>query len=181
MSLGMTLAALQFLIALLCALCPDDGLALHEYDKINLPSDDVATEHLWTARVASVMTDTDADELLAFAQHESNFISNVVSKETAGVSCGVMTPEVLARCTPKSLLEQYLAGGTHLRGWYDAMHGSHYWALVGVAGGYVLIAACKQGPVYNQRGFDVCTFPSNIDYRVTSIRRVRVKHQKTNT
>lgn len=142
---------------------------------MNLHADDVAITHLWTARVAAAITGTDPDEILAFAQHESNFISNNITIESHGESCGVMTPEILAKCTPAPLLDQYLAGATHLAGWYKAAHGDRRAALIGVAGGFALIATCNQGPVLNARGIDVCTFPNDIDRRIAAIRAMRSK------
>jgi hypothetical protein len=172
----MTIVA-DLIIRLLCVLYPQDGQALRSYDPANLASDEIAAEHVWTARVAAEIAGVDADEVLAIAQHESNFISNVVSPEIAagGVSCGVMTPTVERKCEQKTLLEQYQQGARHLRGWYDATGFDRPRAFQGLAGGYALIRSCESGPVLNKRGIDGCKYADDISWRIRGIHAARRK------
>jgi soluble lytic murein transglycosylase-like protein len=103
-----------------------------------------AVQHLRAARVAAVVVDVDPDLLLSIAHHESRYSATEATPEVGGrVSCGVMTPEPVAACGAATMLDGYLAGARHLRGWLDACHGDQRCALTGYAGGYRLIAICR--------------------------------------
>lgn len=139
------LGMLDLIVAILCALSPSAGADLRGFDPVDLTDDTVAAEHVWSARVAAVVAGVDVDDVLALAWHESRFTSNVVSHEPGNrVSCGVLTPEPVARCVPRALVDQYLAGARHLRVWRDAVRGDRWTALVGLAGGYAAIAGCAR-------------------------------------
>lgn len=105
---------------------------------------DTALEHATAAATAARVYHVDPALLLSIAWHESRYSVAAVGPEVHGVSCGVMTPEPVARCPRATLLGGYMAGAAHLRTWLDATHDLHT-ALTGYAGGYALIAACARG------------------------------------
>lgn len=137
---------------------------------------ELAAEHLAAARVAGAAYRVDPDLLLAIAWRESRYATNATTAETGGrVSCGVMTPEPTARCSRQTVLDGYLAGARHLRVWLGATRNEHA-ALLGYAGGYRLIAACRRGPVLRVRGglsLDLCVTRELA--RVAWIRRERTR------
>jgi hypothetical protein len=108
---------------------------------------EIAREHVTVARAAAAVYDVDADLLLSIAHHESRYQHAAVSSEAGDrVSCGVMTPEPVATC-PKvmTILGGYLEGARHLRGWLTACGENERCALFGYAGGYRLLAMCREG------------------------------------
>jgi len=115
-----------------------------------------AAAHLTAARSAANATKVDPYLLLYIAWHESRFNPRERTPESGGrESCGVMTPFPRARCARRSLADQYLIGAKHLRGWFDACRGNARCALLGYAGGYRLIRACRRGPMRRRRGRNV--------------------------
>lgn len=171
---------LRVAIALLTPTSDADAQALHRFAPEEVTVDQ-AREHVWAARVAAATYDVDADAVLAIAYHESHFAEDAVTRESGGrVSCGSMTPYPTARCSRKSLLGQYLDGARHWAvDWRRAgdVHGDHE-ALLGYAGGYALIRACRQGPVLRHQtsGDDLCRTPEafwRIRARIRAARRAR--------
>jgi hypothetical protein len=143
---------------------------------------ELAAENLAAARVAGAVYELDADLVLSIAAHESHYESDAVTSERDGkVSCGVMTPEPIARCSKQTALGGYLAGAKHLRGWIDGpesnCHGNLYCALLGYAGGYDLISACATGPVFRKTGHhdDLCLTPRVFLWRRNWIRNERTR------
>lgn len=138
---------LKLLVAILCATADPGPLA----DQIAaLPDVKItraqAIEHAWSARVVGAVTGESPARLIALGWHESRLTSNVVAQEAGGrVSCGVMTPTPVEACHTTPLVAQYLTGALHVREWLDATHGDRHIAMIGVAGGYRLIAACARG------------------------------------
>ena len=157
---------LELLVVLLSCLVPSVGADLRRFDPADLPSDEAAAEHVWSARVAAAATGLDPTEVLAVAWHESRFTSNVDAPDGGARGCGVMTPTPTPRCVRKPLVAQYLDGATHLRGWYDAVPG-RWAAFAGLAGGYALIQACVEGRG-PERG---CRYALAIDDIMRRIRR----------
>ena len=130
-----------------------------------------AVLHLGAARAAALETGTDPELVLSISWHESRYVSNAVGVEPGGrVSCGVLTPEPVARCGRVGLVDQYVAGARHLRVWMDATPSLHA-ALLGFAGGYRLIAMCQRGPVIIRPGVDACLTPEVFMWRAAWIRR----------
>lgn len=139
---------------------PDaEARALRSWDPVDL-TDASAAAHLAAARSAAVAEGVDPYLLLYIAWHESRFNPRERTPESGGrESCGVMTPFPRARCARRPLVGQYLAGAKHLRGWFDACRGNARCALLGYAGGYRLIRACRRGPMRRRRGravVDLC-------------------------
>lgn len=128
---------------------------------------DTALEHATAAATAARVYRVDAALLLSIAWHESRYSVAAVGPEARGVSCGVMTPEPVARCPRATMLGGYLAGAAHLRTWLDATHDEHT-ALLGYAGGYALIAACARGEKLHG-----CTTPAVFVGRARAIRTGR--------
>lgn len=107
-------------------------------------TDSTALDHARAAVIAAATYDVDPALLLSIGWHESRYLPATVTPELGHkTSCGVMTPEPLARCTVTTVLAGYLAGAAHLRGWYDACHGDETCALTGYAGGWHLIRLCQ--------------------------------------
>ncbi len=130
--------------ALLMLLLGTDAEALRQTAPVDLTLPRAAV-HLGAARAAASAYGLDPDLLLSIAWHESRYTDSATTPEIGGkVSCGALTPEPLPRCAPATLLEQYLAGAKHLRGWITAAHGDLHTALLGYAGGYALIRACQR-------------------------------------
>jgi hypothetical protein len=139
-----------------------------------------AVQHLAAARVAALETGVDADLILSVAAHESHYESNAIGPESGGrVSCGTMTPTPVTTCVRVGLVEQYLAGARHLRGWIDAMHGNMRLGLIGYAGGFRLIAACAKGPVMIRPSVDACLTPDVFLWRAAWIKRERTRQSPT--
>lgn len=154
-------AMLEFLIYVLIAIDPGDGgVALARTAPQDLTVER-ASAHLWAARVAAVATGTDADVLLSIAWHESRYTDAVTPERGDRASCGAMTPTPVARCAPRSLLDQYLDGARHLRAWIDAAPHAYF---LGYAGGYHLIRLCTEDPQAR-----ACAFPSVIRARAKLI------------
>lgn len=150
---------LRILFAILTQTSDEDAEGLHRFAPNEVTVAD-AYEHVWSARVAAATYGVDADLLLAISWHESRYKVTARSPESGGrVSCGVMQPTPVASCPVASMLDGYLAGAEHLRGWIVAMHGNEHAALVGYAGGYRLLAACAQGPVLIRPAVDACRTP----------------------
>jgi hypothetical protein len=136
---------------------------------------DAATEHLGSARLAAFIVGVDADLVLSIAAHESRYRADAVGPEPGGrVSCGVMTPEPVARCPHQTVLEGYLVGARHLRAWIRATRDLRT-ALLGYAGGFAMIRACARGPVLRATGRhdDLCATPRVFMWRRDLIRRGR--------
>lgn len=141
---------LDLVVAVIMTLvAPADGAALASTAPRYLDVDG-AREHIAGAVVAATLTRTDPAMLLSIAHHESRYQHREVTPEEGGkVSCGVMTPEpTLSRraCSDatRSIAAGYLAGARHLRRWLDACDGRTSCALLGYAGGYRLIAHCRE-------------------------------------
>ena len=169
---------LELLAVLLTWLVPDAaaaGLARTAPEPMPLP---VARAHLARAALASAVHRVDPALVLAIAAHESHYDEGAVTPEPGGLySCGVMTPVPGAPCRPQTVLEGYLAGAAHLRGWIGGpgspCHGNLRCALLGYAGGGErgLIGACKAGPVHLRPGVDTCSIAEVFLARARWIRR----------
>ena len=151
---------IQIALALFTPTSDADAEALHRFAP-SYVTIDAARAHVWAARVAATIYSVDADMVLAISYHESRFTPNVVTKESGGrVSCGTMTPYPTKTCAEKPLLAQYLDGTRHWaidwRRAGDVRNDRE--ALLGYAGGYVLIRSCRRGPVlrHKTRGDDLC-------------------------
>lgn len=139
---------------LCCFWQPTETITLPTLPDVHLSSQE-AQQHAVAARVAAYVWDQDPDVLLALAWHESRFTSNQHTPEAGGrESCGVATPEPLTACSDESLIEQYLDTAQHLAAW-QAATGKR--ALIGYAGGYILLHACADG-----RPYGGCTYPAQI-------------------
>lgn len=156
--------ALQFIVRLLLLASPSPASAtrLSAWSGGDLTPASAA-RHLAAARTAACMTGTSAYLLLYIAHHESDFRPTMRTREPGGkFSCGLMTPVPMTRCVPGiDLLEQYLAGAEHLRGWLVACRGRQRCALLGYAGGYALIRACaRRASLWRwrrDRRYDICS------------------------
>lgn len=168
---------LRILLAVLTPASDTDAEGLHRFAP-NEVTVEAAYQHVWAARVVGAIYAVDPDMVLAISFHESRFTDNVVAKEPgARVSCGVMTPYPTATCETKSLLAQYLDGARHWAvDWRRAgdVRNEHE-ALLGYAGGYALIRACRQGPVLRNKteGADLCKTPEVFGWIRTRIRTTR--------
>jgi len=163
-TIKLALHAIRVLWALLAPVDPQDAEGLRVFANNTYPAMDSpmtsekAFEHFYYARVASAIYQQDVHTLLAFGKHESNFEQHAITREVGNkMSCGVTTPiptyskDECERQT-SSLLAGYSAGAEHLRGWYQAGDvRSQIEALRGVGGGYRLIRACREHPVYRDR------------------------------
>lgn len=154
---------LRVALAIVTPATDADATALHRFapDEVTV---DRAREHVWAARVAATIYGVDADMVLAISYHESHFAQDAVTAESGGrVSCGAMTPYPTRACRRRSLLDQYLDGTRHWA--VDWRHAgdvrSAHEALLGYAGGYALIRACRRGPVLRHQttGDDLCQTP----------------------
>jgi hypothetical protein len=158
-----------------------DAEALHRFSPQEV-SVAQASKHVWSARVAAAVFGVDPDMVLAISWHESRFTESVVAAEPGGrVSCGTMTPFPTRSCAAKSLLEQYLDGARHWAiDWGRAGDvRSPREALLGYAGGYYLIRACRQGSVLRHEtwGDDLCRTPevfAQIRDRIIAARKIRI-------
>jgi hypothetical protein len=86
-----------------------------------------------------------------------------------------MQPIMYKQCVAPRLLDGYLEGARHLRGWMRATR-SQRDALVGYAGGYAMIERCKLGPIVRVRAggeVDLCSTPEL--RRTAWIRRERTR------
>jgi hypothetical protein len=154
---------LRILLAIFTPTSDADAEGLHRFAPNEVTVAD-AYEHVWAARVAAATYDVDVEMVLAIGYHESHFSESAVTVERGGrVSCGVMTPIPTSTCTPKTLLAQYLDGARHWAvDWRRAGDvRSEHEALLGYAGGYALIRACRLGPVLRHKtwGDDLCQTP----------------------
>lgn len=153
---------IAFVVAILTALASTGDVADRVGRLPDVQGEHTATfvDHVAAAQVAGWLAGVRPALLLAFAWHESRFTPDYVQPEARGnVSCGVMTPEPIAPpCPRQTLVEQYLAGATHIRVWLAAARGDERLALLGVAGGYHLIAACRDANP-RPRG---CAFPEQM-------------------
>jgi hypothetical protein len=168
---------LRVVIAVLTPTSDADAEGLHRFAPQDVTVEQ-AREHVWAARVAAATYDLDPDELLSVSWHESRFVPNVVSHEPSGrVSCGVMTPvPQQPPCPIEPLVGQYLAGAGHLREWYDAARGNRWAALVGLAGGYALVALCTKEAPPGNRG---CAYPAYLEWIEGRIRAAREEKQQS--
>lgn len=167
----------RIMLAMLTPTSDTDAQALHRFSpgEITVAR---AYDHVWAARVAAAAYNVDADMVLAISWHESRFTDNVVAPEPGGrVSCGAMTPYPTSKCVSKSLLEQYLDGTRHWAiDWGQAgdVRNARE-VLLGYAGGYALIRACRQGPHlrYGTSGDDLCKTPEVFAWIRSRIRAAR--------
>lgn len=114
-----------------------------------MTSRDIARDHIAVAFAVGLVTNTRPTQLLALAYFESDYKINAVTIEEAGkVSCGTMTPEPMARCTPTDLVSNYLVGARHLRGWLDSYPRDERTALLGYGGGFRAIKRCRVEPAH---------------------------------
>lgn len=146
-----------------------------------------AAHHVAGAEMAGWRYHVDPNLLLSIAAHESHYQQAARGPEPGGlVSCGVMTPVPKATCDNEpgifgdedDLFNGYNAGAEHLRAWLDATHGDLHTALVGYAGGYAMINACKAGPITRTRGgreVDLCTIADVFTARARWIRASRAR------
>ena len=155
-------AFLRVALAIFTPTSDADAEALHRFSpEVTVES---AHDHVWAARVSAAIYEVDADMVLAISWHESRFTTNVVATEPGGrVSCGAMTPYPTSKCAVKSLLGQYLDGTRHWAvDWGHAgdVRNEHE-VLLGYAGGYSLIHACRKGPRLRHEtwGDDLCKTP----------------------
>lgn len=133
-----------------------------------------AYAHVWAARVAAARYNADPDMVLAISYHESRFTPDTVTPGPAGtVSCGAMTPYPTIQCPHQTLLAQYLEGTRHWTLWNGApaVHSAHE-GLLGYAGGYALIQACRQGVVL-RHGHNLCKTPEVFEAIRTQILKAR--------
>jgi hypothetical protein len=125
-------------------------------------SSDAAAENLAAARLAGAVYKFDPDLLLAIAWRESRYQPGAIGPVVRGKrACGVMQPIMHKQCVAPRLLDGYLEGARHLRGWVRATR-SQRDALVGYAGGYAMIEKCKLGPIVRERAggvVDLCSTP----------------------
>jgi hypothetical protein len=127
---------------------------------------ETAREHLTAAQAAAVQHDLEPELLLAIAYRESRYTVNVTGPEVRGKhACGVMQPLMETACRSQTLLEGYLVGARHLRGWLDTKtcRGDLRCAMLGYAGGYSLLKGCAAGKVLVERSgrkVDLCTIPA---------------------
>jgi hypothetical protein len=154
---------LHVLLAIFTSTSDADAEGLHRFDP-NEVTVDQARDHVWAARVAATYYNVDVDMVLAIGWHESRFTDSVVAVEPGGrVSCGAMTPYPTRTCKKKTLLEQYFDGTKHWAvDWRRAGDvRNEREVLLGYAGGYHLIRACRQGPVlrHETEGDDLCKTP----------------------
>jgi len=174
---------LRVMVAIFTPASDADAEALHHFSPEEVTVDR-AYEHVWAARVAAAIYDVDADMVLAISWHESRFTANVVAAEPGGrVSCGAMTPYPTKKCVAKPLLAQYLDGTRHWA--VDWAHAgdvrNEHEALLGYAGGYSLIRACRQGPVLRHvtQGDDLCKTPEVFAWIRSRI--IAARQQKANS
>jgi hypothetical protein len=168
------------LVAIFTPIGNADAEALHRFAPGDVTVDD-AYEHVWAARVAAARYGVDETEILAIAWHESRFTDGVVAKEPGGrVSCGALTPYPTKSCTKKTLLAQYLDGTRHWAVDWRLARGvrGEREALLGFAGGYRLIRACRVGPVlrHGTSGDDLCRTPevfAQIRARIRAVRDIQ--------
>ncbi len=172
------IAELLFRLALVMTSTRDsEALARTAPETITL---DVSRENVAASRAAAILYDVDPDLLLSIAAHESRYDHRAVTPERGGlVSCGVMTPTPVASCEKApSILDGYLAGARHLRvDWLSSTRTKHE-ALLGYAGGWTLINACREGPVISVRAngeIDLCNTDKVFLWRASWIRRERMR------
>lgn len=123
---------------------------------------ETARQHLVAARFAGAVYNVDPDLMLGIAWYESRYITTVVGPVVKGKrACGVMQSIMKDGCPKNPTLEDgYLEGAKHLREWLDASRNDLHTAMLGYAGGYALIKACKGGKLMVVRGgrqVDLCT------------------------
>jgi len=170
---------LRVAIAIFTPTSDADAAGLHRFAPEEVTVDR-AREHVRAARVAAAIYGVDVDTILAIAYHESHFAESAVTRESGGrVSCGAMTPYPTRACSPRSLLGQYLDGTRHWAiDWRRAgdVRGDRE-ALLGYAGGYALIRACRRGPVLRHEtyGDDLCRTPEAFARIRTRIRAARIQ------
>lgn len=165
----------RILLAIFTPTSDADAEALHRFAPHEVTIAD-ARAHVWAARVAATAYGMDADLLLAIAWHESRYEVNARGSESGGrVSCGVMQPTPVVTCPAANMLDGYLEGAKHLRGWIVAMHSDEHAALVGYAGGYRLLTACTQGSVFIRSAVDACRTPEIFRVLAGRIARERRK------
>jgi hypothetical protein len=140
---------IRLIIAFVCSVFDARTSDLAEGARRTAPTyltDVTALEHALAASTAARVWNVDPALLLSIAWHESRYEVTEVTPEVGGrVSCGVMTPEPVARCSREGLVDSYLRGARHLAQWLSAMHGNLRAALGGYAGGYRLLAFCADG------------------------------------
>lgn len=154
----------RILLALVTPTSSAEAAGLHRFAPEEVTVEN-AYVHVWAARVAATRYSVDMYMVLAVSYHESRFQIDVVTPAPGGrVACGVMTPYPTIRCNQKTLLEQYFDGTRHWAVDWRGARGvrNEKEALLGYAGGYLLIRHCRQGPVlrYKTHGDDLCRTPN---------------------
>ena len=186
----LALYVIRIVWALLSPLDPRDVEGLQTYAPSHLTLEQAA-DHFYAARLASVIHHQDVYMILAIAEHESNFQQRAITKEVGGkVSCGVLTPipthsqEECDRQT-SSLLAGYLTGAEHVHVWGHAGDvRSATEALRGVGGGYILIRACREGPVLRKKPphDDLCNIADTFRrMRAQLVHSITLAHRRSDT
>jgi soluble lytic murein transglycosylase-like protein len=106
-----------------------------------------ARVHLAASKAAGAEHGVDDELMRRIAWHESRFTIDAVTPEPGDrVSCGVMTPEPVARCglETTSALAGYDAGARHLALWTRLVGRRD--ALLAYAGGRALVRICRAEP-----------------------------------
>lgn len=139
---------------------------------------EVAAQHVAAARFAAVLTDIDPDLLLAISHFESRYEPTAVGPLVRGKrACGVLQHVPIAdKCPEPSLLRDYVNGAGHLAEWIRAQRGNINRALIGYAGGYVLLDLCDRGAAPR-----TCSIARVHLSRAKRIKRARDLRNKTRT
>ena len=131
---------------------------------------ETAARHVAAARFAAVITDIDPDLLLAIAHHESRYQPAVVGPLVRGKrACGVLQHvPITGKCPAPSIFRDYVHGARHLAEWIHAQRGDLKRALIGYAGGYLLLEKCDRGEALR-----ACTIANYHLARAKRIKRAR--------
>ncbi len=127
----------------------------------------VAAQHVAAARFAAILTEIDPDLILAIAHYESRYEPTVVGPLVRGKrACGVLQHvPITPKCPKPSILRDYVNGAKHLAGWIRAQRGDLKRALIGYAGGYLLLEKCDRGEAPR-----TCTIAN---YHLTRAKRIK--------
>lgn len=174
---------LELVFTVLSTFWPQSDAVAFKHTAPGYLTTEQAKQHLAASYIASKRSGIDQDLLLSVAFYESRYTMRTVTQEPQGkISCGVMTPvptynKSTCRRTNASLVNGYEAGAGHLKDWFRMCKGSRRCALLGYAGGYALLNACKRGPYYKMKGtkrVDICKTHQVRLGRANTIRRTRI-------